>query len=246
MVFALVAGIAATFANGFYLVFLPPVISFVLLRSNALEGIERRLEIFVHIVAMAVFAVVLVWCGTSLNKSRPEPITLKDIRDVVNSAVSNLKSTTQNEASAPQASSKTEVKKAGQVQSPQPQSQPQAIDPLAALSERIQGIIGTTWGLDHGYAYGAGQAFSQYDRHGQGQPPDLWLKSAAERTKGRDEAYAKLQPEIAALRHDVQAALKWPDQKIKADDRYFETLNAKALVPTPLPKTLDDDNDESY
>jgi hypothetical protein len=91
--------------------------------------------------------------------------------------------------------------------------------------------MGHTWGLDHGCGYGAGQGLRQYERHGQKQPPDEWLKHVGDRTRNRDTEYSKLQPEIANLRHDIQVGLNWTPQQIVDDNRRFESLNTTALRP---------------
>jgi hypothetical protein len=71
-------------------------------------------------------------------------------------------------------------------------------------------------------------------------------QSVGDRARNRDTEYSKLQPEIANLRHDIQAALNWTHQQIDDDNRRFESLNTIALRPTPPPKTLETDFDQTY
>ena len=91
-----------------------------------------------------------------------------------------------------------------------------------------------------------GSGASPISKVRRGAPPDEWLKYVGDRTRNRDTEYSSLQPEIANLRHHIQTALKWTLQQIAEDNRRLESLNAAALQPTPLPKTLETDSDQTY
>lgn len=125
-------------------------------------------------------------------------------------------------------------------------SAPPPADPYDALDVRIQILLNNIWSLDSGYASAQGRTARSIERHSESVSAEEANKFAGDRTRTRDAGYHDLQPEIARVRHLIQAALKLTLHDIDADDHDFRALNAKAQIPTPVPTVLDADTDVSY
>jgi hypothetical protein len=80
---SILGGLAGTFLDGRYFMFLTPLVPAAIHRNKVLEGVEQRKSVILYVVCTSVVALLLFWCGTSLNKSRPNTFTPKDYADAV-------------------------------------------------------------------------------------------------------------------------------------------------------------------
>jgi hypothetical protein len=83
----IVGGLVGTFLDGRYFAVLGVWASFILYRSNALEGMRRRLTLPIHIFSVALVSVALYFMGIQINKSRPHTYTPADYANAVNAGL---------------------------------------------------------------------------------------------------------------------------------------------------------------
>ncbi len=74
----IIGGLAGTFLDGRWFMILTPMIPAALHRSKATEGLKRQWSIVILLASCPITAAVLFWCGTLLNKSRPDVLTPAD------------------------------------------------------------------------------------------------------------------------------------------------------------------------